>query len=153
MMIAIAANGCGQPSGPIHCGRATGNPNPGDALATAHYGMVATWHGFAQTPVGWVPAEHYAVAMSFATDGTYQAHTTDNSGSNPFYYDRNPEADHYDLTSALKNGDVSGDIYLQWLPAPDVLQAVRFSAALTHLHFEYLHAGAGPVVYELDCTP
>ncbi len=151
---ALASFGCGGTNaGSVTCGRAAPNPHPSDAFATLQYGMVATWNGTATTPDGWVPATNFSVAISFAADGTYSAQTTDDSGSLPFYYDRNPESDRYELVDLHANGDGSGNLYLEWLSAPDQLAAVRFDAEQTHLHFEYTHDGNGPVVYELDCTP
>jgi hypothetical protein len=138
--------------GTVTCGRAAANPNPTDALATLQYGMAATWNGTATTPDGWVPASQFTVEISFAADGTYEAHTTDASGSLPFYYDRDPESDRYTLVGLDSSGGGSGNLFLEWDDTPDSIDAVRFDAAQTHLHLEYTHNGHGPVVYELDCA-
>lgn len=134
------------------CGRTQPDPGPGDGFARAKYAMVAIWNGTATTP--WVAP--YKVEISFAADGSYEAHTVDHSAVSyavtPFYYDRDPEHDRYELLDLLANGDATGNIYLEWLPSPDDLKAIRFNGDLTHLHFEYYHFGYGPVVYELDCS-
>jgi hypothetical protein len=145
--------GRGDLAGGRSCGRATPNPSPRDPLATARYGLVATWDGTATIPPGWVPPGPYSVEFVFAADGTYSARTVDNSGGNPLYYDKSAEKDRYELIDVHANGDVSGNIYLEWLTSPDDMKAIRFNAALSHLHFEYFHFGYGPVVYELDCAP
>ena len=135
------------------CGRTAPDPGTNDLFARAQYGMIATWRGTATSP--WVAP--YTVEISFAADGTYDAHTVNHKGVNypvtPFYYDRDPEHDRYELVDLHANHDVSGKIYLEWLTSPDTIDALRFNDDLTHLHFEYSHFGYGPILYDLDCTP
>lgn len=139
---------------PLACGRTTPNPKPSDPFATAQWAMVGTWVGTATIPPGWVGAPSYNVEISFRADGSYTARTVDGSGEDPFYYDRNPEQDRYELVDLHANGEVSGNLYLEWLTSPDQLRALRFDATQTHLHFEFYHFDTyGPIVYELDCNP
>lgn len=133
---------------PSRCGRSGSAPD--DAFARLQYAMVGDWRGSASSPWG-----DWSVAIRFAADGTYDAHTTDDGNLGyavtPFYYDQDPEHDRWELVDLHANGEGSGNLYLEWLPSPDQLDAVRFDPTLTHLHFEYSHFGYGPVVYELDC--
>jgi hypothetical protein len=137
---------------PLACGRTSPNPKPGDTFATGQWALVATWNGAATLPGGWLGPSPYQVEISFRADGTYTAQTTDGSNVLPFYYDKNPEQGRYELVDLHANGDVSGNIYLDWSSSPDQLNAIRFNATQTHVHFEYFHGGYGPVVYELDCA-
>ncbi|MCU1276985.1 MAG: hypothetical protein JWM53_531 [bacterium] len=138
----------------LACGRTATNPNPSEPFASAQWAIVGTWVGTATLPPGWVGQSTYAVEISFRADGTYTARTIDGSGETPFYYDRNPEQDRYELVDLHANGDVSGNIYLEWLTSSDDLRAIRFDATQTHLHFEFYHFNTyGPIVYELDCNP
>jgi hypothetical protein len=144
--------GGGGTTGTTRCGRTTPDPGSGDLFARARYGMVGTWRGTATSP--WVAP--YTVEISFGGDGMYDAHTVDPGAVGyavtPFYYDQDPEHDRYELVDLHANGEVSGQIYLQWLDSPDRLDAIRFNDELTHLHFEYYHFDYGPVVYDLDCA-
>jgi hypothetical protein len=133
---------------PLHCGRTT-PPPAGDAFALVKYGMVATWRGTATTP--WTAP--YEVELTFAADGTYDARTTDGSGQLPFYYDKDPEHDRYELTDLQANGKAAGNLYLEWLATPDAIKQIALDATQTHLTFEYYHFDKGPVAYALACTP
>ena len=133
------------PVGLLPCGRFESRPT--DPFALARWRMAAQWRGWAKSP--WVAP--YVVEIDFATDGTYYAATIDGSGNPPFYYDRNPERDTYHLVNLNSDGSADGQIYLEWLTAPDQLSNVVFSDNDTHLRFDYFHAGYGPVSYELDC--
>jgi hypothetical protein len=138
----------------LACGRTSANPNPSDGFATAKWAIVGSWVGNATLPPAWVGPSPYGVEFSFRADGTYTARTIDGSGQLPLYYDRNPEQDRYELVDLHANGDVSGNIYLEWLTSADELRVIRFDATQTHLHLEYYHFGMyGPIVYELDCDP
>jgi len=137
----------------IRCGRASADPDDGDLLAWARYGMVATWRGTATTP--WVPP--YTVEIAFAADGTYDAHTVDHSSVSypvpPLYYGDDPVSGVFELVDLHSNGEFSGKISIDPTQSADSFDAVRFNEDLTHLHFEYSHRGYGPIVYELDCGP
>ncbi|MDB4970386.1 MAG: hypothetical protein JWN44_6075 [Myxococcales bacterium] len=131
----------------LHCGR-TSAP-PAEPFKRVQYGMVATWRGTATSP--WVAP--YQVEIAFAADGTYLARTTDGSGQQPFYYDKDPEHDRYEVVDLQPNGKATGNLYLEWLSSADALAQIALDDNLTHLTFEYSHFGAGPVVYDLACTP
>jgi hypothetical protein len=132
------------------CGRAAPNYDLSDPVARYRYGMVATWRGSATTPDGWVPATSYDVEITFAADGTYQAHTLDATGSLPFYWDRDPEADRYEIVAAGPTG-ASGNLYLEWLDTPDQIENIVFDPQQVALTFDFTHDGHGPVKYSLTC--
>jgi hypothetical protein len=132
------------------CGRAAPNYDLSDPVARYRYGMVATWRGSATTPAGWVPATSYDVEITFAADGTYQAHTLDATGSLPFYWDRDPEADRYEIVAAGPTG-ASGNLYLEWLDTPDQIENIVFDPQQVALTFDFTHDGHGPVKYSLTC--
>jgi hypothetical protein len=134
------------------CARATPRPT-GDALTVLRWGMAANWVGTATSP--WVPP--YGVAITFSEDangapGKYTATTIDRSGNFPFYYDRNPEMDTYQVTNIQANGSGSGSIYLEWLTSADELQNIVVDPSGTSLNFDYYHFSYGPVHYQLSCT-
>lgn len=158
MMMAGLAGGCsGAEEEPLvdgapvmgHCGRSAPPDEGVDPLARARYSLVATWLGTASSP--WVPP--YTVEMTFAADGTYEAHTVDHSAGwmvSPFYWGHDPEYGLFKLVAVKANGDVSGTMSID---SSQTIDAVRFDEDLTHLHFEYRYFGDGSIVYELDCGP
>jgi hypothetical protein len=144
-----------KPTGSTRCGRSTPDPGKSDLFKRAGYAIVATWRGTATSPF----IAPYTVEIHFdkpgpdPRKGNYDAYTTDDSGVPPFYYDRNPEHSVYSLVDLHTNGDVSGEIYLEWLPnMPDVIDHLHFDDTLTHLHFSYSHFGISAVELELDCV-